>query len=586
MANPFRPTGISIKIREDLVEGSSRTQTTLICDPIITKDGHRVSMSDIGDICFATLDQGTSNEEIISFTGITDNTTTYTLTGCVWGYNFYNTTSGVSANMKRHISGGGFIITNPDHFLSQQYVSVDGDQTVAGVKTFSSTPKSTAGDPLVGTDLVIKSYVDALVLGTLTTINVIVPGKAGETVAAGQLIYFDLTDNEWKLTDADTAATVENVLLGIAQGAGTNGNAITGGVLLQGVDDNQSGLTEGDVYYAGNTAGAIANSAGTVEITVGLGKSATELYFNPRFNQQITEDQQDALAGTSGTPSGTNKFVTNDDTATAATADKVARRLAGGNITVVTETASNNSTNAASTAYVDAADAIVNARISNNYLGVGVAEAKSYIQSQMLFEWTGAGTIANFSRASMPDSQLKGHYYLPVQGSSDSNHQIYSTNGIGTLYNGNNIQWDSNKDIILEFNLSMSGNSGSEQAGWGLASGANLTNTTYDYDYAGASAAMFTYNTDGKLYAKTSNGGGTTNHTETEITGVTLGAWNLYRIVINPGVDVKFYVNGVLKATITTTLPTGTEDIQFIVGATGNANQPSMITAPAFAIER
>jgi len=330
----FRPSGISIKIREDLVEGSSRSQTTLIVDPIITLDGHRVTMSDIGDICFAKLDQGTSNEEIISFTGITDNTTTYTLTGCAWGYNFHDTTSGVSANTKRHISGSSFIITNDDHYLATQYVNTDADQTVAGVKTFSSTPKSTAGDPLTSTDLVIKSYVDALVLGTLTTINVIVPGKAGETVSIGQLVYFDDTDNEWKLCDADTSTTVNNVLLGIAQGSGTNGNAIANGVLLQGVDDNQSGLTEGDVYYASNTAGAISNSVGTNEVTVGIGKSATELYFNPRFNQQLTEDQQDALAGTSGTPSDTNRYVTNDDTATAG-ANKVLRLDGSGNLPTV-----------------------------------------------------------------------------------------------------------------------------------------------------------------------------------------------------------------------------------------------------------
>ena len=97
----FRPSGISVNIREDLVDGSSRTQTTLIVDPLITKDGHRVVMTDIGDICFAKIDQGTASEEIISFTGITDNTTTYTLTGCVWGYNFYDGTGSVTANKKR-----------------------------------------------------------------------------------------------------------------------------------------------------------------------------------------------------------------------------------------------------------------------------------------------------------------------------------------------------------------------------------------------------------------------------------------------------------------------------------------------------
>ena len=35
-----------------------------------------------------------------------------------------------------------------------------------------------------------------------------------------------------------------------------------------------------------------------------------------------TQSENDAMVGTSGTPSSTNKFVTNDDTATAATANK------------------------------------------------------------------------------------------------------------------------------------------------------------------------------------------------------------------------------------------------------------------------
>lgn len=327
----MRPSGISVYIRQDLDEGAARTGNTLIIDPIITKDGHRLTTSDLANIEFAKIDQGTSNEEIISFTGITDNTSTYTLTGCVWGYNFYNTTGSVSANQKKHIAGAKLIITNDFHFINEEFIDKNSTQTIVGPKTFTITPKSNGGNPTVNTDLVIKSYVDALVLGTLTTINVIVPGKAGETVADGQLVYFDETDNEWKLTDADTPATVQNVLLGIAQGAGTNGNAITNGVLLQGVDDAQSGLTEGDVQYASNTAGAISSTPGTTEVTVGIAKSATELYFNPRFNQQLTEDQQDALAGTSGTPSSTNKYVTNDDTAEN-TASKIVRRKSDGTI--------------------------------------------------------------------------------------------------------------------------------------------------------------------------------------------------------------------------------------------------------------
>jgi hypothetical protein len=114
-------------------------------------------------------------------------------------------------------------------------------------------------------------------------------------------------------------------LLAIAQGAGTAGNAITDGVLLFGMDTNQTGLSAGSTYYASNTAGAISSTPGTVEVTIGQANSTTDLYFSPRYNQQLTEDQQDALGGTSGTPSATNKFVTNDDTSATAIADKVIR---------------------------------------------------------------------------------------------------------------------------------------------------------------------------------------------------------------------------------------------------------------------
>ena len=536
----FRPSGISIYIRQDLDEGAARSGTTLIIDPIITADGHRVIMSDIGDICFAKIDQGTSNEEIISFTGITDNTSTYTLTGCVWGYNFYNSTGSIADNQKKHISGSKIIITNDDHFLSLQYVNVDSTQTIAGAKTFTVTPQSNGGNPAVGTDLVIKSYVDALVLGTLTTINVIVPGKAGENVAIGQLIYFDETDNEWKLTDADTATTVQNVLLGIAQGSGTNGNAIANGILLQGVDTHQLGLSEGDVQYAGNTAGSISASAGTTEVTVGLAKSATELYFNPRFNQQLTEDQQDALVGTSGTPSATNKYVTNDDTATAATADKVARRLANGNITVVTESLGNNSTNAASTAYVDAtAGGYFGANGDSTFYAyqLPVNAADNWYVEDTSF------TVTSASYATLISSAATWRIYTTIAGYGSRDGYI----------------WSDGKDLIAEFRLKVAGVTTDDIfMGFGNSTrmdGAyNSTETCVGFSIDGSN-----------LYGTTANG--TTATLSTAIAGITTSNWNLYKIVLNPGTDAKFYVNGVLKATITTTLPNNGNTVLFGVGS-------------------
>lgn len=71
---------------------------------------------------------------------------------------------------------------------------------------------------------------------------------------------------------------------------------------------------------------------------------------------------------------------------------------------------------------------------------------------------------------------------------------------------------------------------------------------TYDECFAGFKIV------DGTLYARTfsTNSG---DETLTEITGITTADWNYYRIEYTAGVSVKFYVNGVLKATITTNMP-------------------------------
>jgi hypothetical protein len=78
------------------------------------------------------------------------------------------------------------------------------------------------------------------------------------------------------------------------------------------------------------------------------------------------------------------------------------------------------------------------------------------------------------------------------------------------------------------------------------------------------------------LYACTSNGSA---YTAVAITGITYTDWNTYEIITNPWVDVKFYVNGVLKATITTNIPTWTGIVNFWVSNNNsNATRLSPIT--------
>ena len=121
------PSGISVRIREDLFSGAARTQTTLVVDPLVTITGHRITMTDIGDKGYGKLEQGTVREELMSWTGITDNGSTMTLTGCEWGINLHNLTAGVNENKKRHTVGSSFKITTDMHFVAEQYRDKDNN---------------------------------------------------------------------------------------------------------------------------------------------------------------------------------------------------------------------------------------------------------------------------------------------------------------------------------------------------------------------------------------------------------------------------------------------------------------------------
>lgn len=275
-------------------------------------DGTNLAMSDFGDWGVIVIKQGTT-VEIIKFSGLTQNSNgTATLTVATNGRSIAGTSPYAGASTGEDFQVGAEVIVSNDPLTLSRFANLDVAGTFTQIMTFSALPQITAGNPVSANDVARKAYVDSVVAGIATTVNLVVSGTAGETLVAGNLIYFDDATNYWKLCDADTAASVENVMLGIAQGAGTVGVLITSGVLLRGLDANQSGLTAGAIYYASNTAGGLSSSAGTTEVTIGFAYSATQLYFNPRFNQQLTEDQQDALAGTSGTPSATNKFVTSD----------------------------------------------------------------------------------------------------------------------------------------------------------------------------------------------------------------------------------------------------------------------------------
>ena len=108
----------------------------------------------------------------------------------------------------------------------------------------------------------------------------------GETVAFGQLLYFNWTDKEWKETDADAAATMPG--LRIALEAKNDGETCL--MLIEGhIRDDSFYAFAGSMVYAGTDVGAIVSTApsgsGDQVQRVGQANHADYFYFDPSPDQ-------------------------------------------------------------------------------------------------------------------------------------------------------------------------------------------------------------------------------------------------------------------------------------------------------------
>jgi len=507
------------------IDGSA---TTFKLKKLLKLDGTPMSASDIGDSLNGTIDPGVfGKEEIININGsnVTVNSdNSVEITGVLRGRKEVSP-YGAGGYATDHGAGAVVVFGNNPQLYDSLAFKANAN-TFTQQNIFSGYAPQTDTDPVAGNDLTRLSYVQALVLGTLTTIDVVVPGTAGETIADGNSIYLN-TDNKWYKTDADTASTVNNVLLGIAKGAGTLNNAITNGILLQGTDNAQSGLVAGEVQYASNTAGAISNTPGTNEVTVGIAKSATELYFSPRFNQQLTENQQDALDNAlGGALTGANPVVSSNDTAEN-TASKLVRRKADSNITVpATPTAS---TDAVSKGNIDTALSTAIGSLGSSYPNTDFTNS-TYFTKEVIVPATsilGWGVTSCTGRGGIGVSISAGG-------------SVTST----TLYT----LTANTKNVVLDTVAILNQQSITQVGGLGIFDLARSNDTTTQR------IAITNNATDGFEFT-TCDGSA---RTSTTITGVTATNMNKYTIVKNGVTSVLLYVNGVLKANHTTNLPTST----------------------------
>ena len=180
----------------------------------------------------------------------------------------------------------------------------------------SSQALSYDGAPagLTGNQIPTVNYVLSVVNGGAVTFDqqVVSAQTMGENVTALDHIYLKESDNKWWKVDADLTATFAGLQRGIA--LATTSADSTCAVSISGPTSGFSGRTPGAKQYASNTAGAISETPGTNTVFVGWALSATSILFAPYGRDIPSGGEKDALAGgsTFGTPSSTNKYITQE----------------------------------------------------------------------------------------------------------------------------------------------------------------------------------------------------------------------------------------------------------------------------------
>lgn len=217
---------------------------------------------------------------------------------------------------RKHRIGATVTITDFGHI---KYMN----DLVAGTTTFNaSAPLGYDDAPasLSGNQFATVAYVLATVSGGTVVFDqqLISNQTSGEALAINDFVYYKEADAKWYKVDADTTTTYEGLQTGFNKTTAA-GADITIQVAISGPVSGFSGLTAGSKYYASNTAGAISDTAGTNSFFAGWALTTTTFLFNPNPKTIPTQKEKDAMVGSTGIPSTTNKFITQDNTSISST---------------------------------------------------------------------------------------------------------------------------------------------------------------------------------------------------------------------------------------------------------------------------
>jgi len=484
-----------------------------------------LTMTDFGTLGFATIEPGNgTQEEQISFTGVTQNANgTATLTGVstVLFVNPYTATAGLA---KTHPGSATFIITNTAGFYDQFTARnndeiVPGDWTFTGQVTFSIAPISPITNPLA-TEAIFG--IAKLSVAADNVLDPIVVGTNDDRVPVAYAVDSVGSDSYAITPSPAITAYVAGQRITFKAGTSNTGPAtiaVSGLAPIAIVKNVSDALVTGDII-ANQTVELRYDGTNMVMVNYAGIASTSE----KGVSEKGTPAEINAGTQTGGT--GAELFIN--------PLDLPAKHLVGALSSTMPKTYFNIqlpfilwtgiSSGATDTSF-------------DNWIRSGTDVAVTPMGSFISMINTGADSI-----------------YIDAMNISGANL------GMG---------WDVQRVIVMDFwaQLPASG-TGDILMGFG---GANAAAFTEVYTGSTYNRALFAMKADGVIYSVISKAG--TGSSQTDISaGITNTVWNNFRIELDCTNNAMFYINGVLKATMSgANLPTANADIWLGFGRSNTA---------------
>lgn len=479
--------------------GVTLSDTSIILQSLKQIDGStNLTMSDFGDIGYMVLEPDTSREENISFTGITQNGDGTATLTGVTRGLRFVSPYTQDTAIRKAHAGGTIARVSNTAPFYNELTGKDNDETVTGTWTFTQTAM-----PRLNTQ---HSY------------------GAGEEEYLASKRYVDGV----ALSGAPDSTTTVKGVSELATDAELQAGTATGGSgpLVAGGASFTQTPTANKVPVA-NSSGKLPSGWGGSASGLATLNGSSKVVENPANAQTTPAASKIPLADGSGKISdGWIGLTTAGDTIYSDGTDL--QRLALGGVSEVL--APNSGLTAPSWEYINP---------SGWFQGFFHYDLGLTVPSINL---TNASSTLGAGSAGIPWTRILG-----TAGAWEGTQYLAGTAGVDTLL------FSDAKKAAGQVRARVS-SGGDHRLGFGDGAAFVTAYNSTAQEFVGFAIDGTT------LYAACCTGAAIT--LSSAITGFNIGQWLVYRWVLTPGVDAKFYVNGTLQATITTNLPTSGANVR------------------------